>query len=117
MNTHIAEGNRLMRLGNSSEATDQFILALSDPDPLVQRIARHRLLEMHPEPVYASTHSYQSLYHRPSCSAKNVIWARHVVWFPSSTDAESAGFVRCHICKPPVVQSSAGIGRTALGAA
>src|SRR5262245_7588727 len=101
MNRYIAEGNEALSRGDYSAATTAFLTAHEDPDPLVQRIARNRLYEMYPEEVYASTHSYQNLYHRPMCSAKNVIRRNHIFWFRSWREAELAGFVPCQRCRPP----------------
>ncbi len=100
MNEHIRQGNTALKAGDATRAATEFYEALADPDPLVQRIARNRLMELFPETVFASTHSYQKLYHRPNCAAKNVIEARHVVWFPDWRGAEAAGRVPCHMCRP-----------------
>ena len=117
MNTHIRLGNESLARNDLGAAKNHFLAALDDPDPLIQRIARHRLYDLHPEPVYASTHSYQQLYHRPPCPAKNVIWARHIVWFQSATDAEAAGFVPCHNCRPTMLREAPCAARTATGVA
>lgn len=104
MNEHIRQGNEALKNGDRDRAATEFYEALADPDPLVQRIARNRLMELFPETVFASTHSFQQLYHRPNCTAKNVIEARHIVWFRDWTEAEDAGRVPCHVCKPMRVE-------------
>ena len=100
MNSNILAGNDALRNGDLSGATEQFLLAAEDDDPLVRRIARNRLYEIHPEEVYASTHSYQALYHRQRCPAKNVTRRHHIIWFKNWRDAEAAGFQPCGQCKP-----------------
>ena len=95
MNPHIARGNDALRRGDLTSASMHFSEVIDHPDPLIRRIARHRLYDIHPESVYGSTHSYQLLYHRPNCPAKNVIWKNHLVWFQDWEDAESKGYRPC----------------------
>lgn len=66
MNEHIRQGNLALNAGDRDRAATEFYEALEDPDPLTQRIARNRLMELFPETVFAKTHSYQSLYNRPN---------------------------------------------------
>lgn len=108
MNDHIRRGNEALRQGDQDTAKIEFYEALADPDELVQRIARNRLMELFPESVFASTHSFQSLYHRPNCTAKNVIQPRHIVHFRDWQEAERAGHVPCTTCKPPRLKPVAG---------
>src|SRR6516164_8114464 len=89
MNEHIQQGNLALNAGDRDRAATEFYEALEGPDPLTQRIARNRLMELFPETVFASTHSYQSLYNRPNCAAKNVIWSNHIVWFRDWREAEA----------------------------
>lgn len=77
MNEHIRQGNEALTSGDRDRAASEFYEALVDPDPVVQRIAKNRLMEIFPETVFASTHSYGKLYHRENCAARNVIQARH----------------------------------------
>lgn len=100
MNPHIARGNKAIGDSDLTTASEEFLRALDDPDPLIQRIARNRLYDIHGEAVYGSTHSYKGLYHRPSCAAKNVIWRNHIVWFRDWRDAETKGFGPCQQCRP-----------------
>ena len=100
MNIHIKLGNDALRVGDTQTAVSEFLLALDDENVLVQRIARNRLFELHPEQVYGSTHSYQQLYHRPNCPAKNVTWKNHLIWFKDWRRAEEAGYHPCKNCKP-----------------
>ena len=65
MNPHIAGGNTALRNNDLATASEEFLQALDDSDPLIHRIARNRLYDIHGEAVYGSTHSYQGLYHRP----------------------------------------------------
>jgi hypothetical protein len=101
MNEHIRKGNEAIESGDREIAAKEFCLALEDPDPISQRIARNRLMEIFPESVYASTHSFGKLYHRPSCAAKNVTQKDHVIWFKDWMQAESGGFKPCQKCRPP----------------
>jgi len=106
MNEHIKLGNEAIRRGDSDTAIKEFYEALNDPSTLTQRIARNRLMELCPETVYASTHSYQALYHRPNCSAKNVIQARHIKWYKDWNEAEANGHVPCQTCRPSRIKPS-----------
>lgn len=101
MNEHIYKGNGALERGEIDIAASEYYLALEDPNPLTQRIARHRLMEIFPEPVYASTYSYKKLYHRPSCTAKNITQKNHIIWFKDWKQAESAGHQPCQQCRPP----------------
>jgi hypothetical protein len=101
MNEHIRRGNDALKTGDLETAKTEFYEALADPDALTQRIARNRLIELFPESVFASTHSFQQLYHRPNCSAKNIIVAKHIMWFRDWQEAESTGRKPCSVCKPP----------------
>jgi len=40
-------------------------------------------------------------YHYPSCSAAKRIKPENEIWFSSSEDARSHGYVPCKICNPP----------------
>jgi hypothetical protein len=40
-------------------------------------------------------------YHHPSCSAAKRIKPENEIWFSSSQDARSHGYVPCGICHPP----------------
>ena len=100
MNEHIRRGNESLARGDRNAAARDFYKALDDPDPLVKRIARNRLKELFPESVYASTHSFQRLYHRPKCRAKDITQANHIEWFRDYREAERAGRVACHWCSP-----------------
>jgi hypothetical protein len=40
-------------------------------------------------------------YHYPSCSAAQRIKPENEIWFSSSEDARSHGYVPCKICNPP----------------
>lgn len=100
MNQHIEIGLSALDRGDTQEAVKAFTYAASDPDPLVQRIARNKLYDLHPETVYASTHSWKRLYHRENCPAKNVTWRSHIVRFRDWREAESCGFVPCSNCRP-----------------
>src|SRR5436305_6478933 len=104
MNEHIRLGNEAIRKGDVEAAKREFYEALADPAPLVQRIARHQLMVLFPEPVYASTYSDKKLYHRMSCPAKLVTQANHIVHFKDWSEAEAAGRVPCERCKPPRIQ-------------
>ena len=108
MNEHIKRGNEALAQGDQETAKVEFYEALADQDELVQRIARNRLMELFPETVFASTHSFQKLYHRPNCTAKNVIQSRHIVHFKDWQEAERAGRVPCPTCKPPRLKSAPG---------
>ena len=107
MNEHIRKANEALQAGDRDTAASEYYLALEDPNPIVQRIAGHRLMEIFPEKVYGSTHSHQRLYHRPNCSAKNVIEKRHIVWFRDWIDAESKGHKPCGQCRPSRTGSTA----------
>ena len=100
MNPHVQAGNEALGRGDHDTANEEFLKALDDPDPLVQRIARNRLYELNPEQVYASTHSYQGLYHRRNCPAKNVIWNSHIIWYRDWREAEECGRQPCSMCRP-----------------
>lgn len=115
MNEHIRQGNQALARNDLEAAVAHFLAAADDRDPLVQRIARNRLYELHPEQVYASTHSYQRLFHRPCCSAKHVTQRRHIVWFRSASDAAAAGFVPCHNCRPPISRATISVHALAGG--
>jgi methylphosphotriester-DNA--protein-cysteine methyltransferase len=100
MNEHIRRGIEALKSGDRDLAEMEFCEALTDSDPLSVRIARNKLYDMFPEGVFASTHSYGNLYHRPSCAAKNVIESRHIFWFRDWRQAEAAGRSPCSICRP-----------------
>lgn len=40
-------------------------------------------------------------YHYPSCRWAEKIKPEHEIWFSSSQDAQSRGYVACKVCKPP----------------
>ena len=100
MNEHIRRGNEALQHGDRDVAAKEFYEALADSDPVSQRIARNRLLELFPETVFASTHSFGKLYHRPSCPTENVIDERHITWFRDWQEAEDHGRSPCSICRP-----------------
>lgn len=54
MNEHIRKGNAAVENGNLGAAKTEYHLALADPDPLTQRIAKNRLKELFPEIRHAS---------------------------------------------------------------
>lgn len=101
MNPHIEAGMRALAMGDRETATNEFLSAFKDNNPVVRRIAENRLLELHPEPVYGSTASWNRYYHRPNCTAKNAIWDRNLVRFRDAQTAEMAGYNPCPLCKPP----------------
>lgn len=101
MNDHIRQGNEAILQGNRDLAAAEFYLALEDPDQLVQRIARNRLMELFPETVYATTHAGH--YHRPNCPAKFATFANRIVWFKDWVEAERNGYKPCPSCRPPRV--------------
>ena len=102
MNEHIKKGNAAVQSGDLEKAKSEFYLALEDPSGLTQRIAKNRLLELFPETVYASSHS--TLYHRPNCPAKNIMYRSRFVEFRDWSEAERAGYLPCGQCKPPRVR-------------
>ncbi len=104
MNQHLLNGNEALRAGDDLRAVSEFLVAMEDADPLVQRIAKNRLYELHPPQVYASPQSYQRLYHRLSCPAKNRMYKCNFTLYKDWKDAEVAGFRPCHQCKPTQVE-------------
>jgi hypothetical protein len=98
MNDHIKRGNEALRQGDTETAKVEFYLALDDPNPITQRIANNRLLELFPETVYVSTHS--RLYHRLNCPAKNIMHRGRYKEFKDWDEAERAGFEACPQCRP-----------------
>lgn len=57
-------------------------------------------------PIVTSSHTYvgsvnSSIYHYPSCRSAQKIKEANEVWFSDASDAESAGYVPCKVCKPP----------------
>jgi hypothetical protein len=101
MNEHIRRANQAMAKQDRDTAVLEYYEALADPDATDtdRRIAQHRLLELTPDTVYASSSSY--LYHRPECAAKQRIWRNHLMKFTDWRKAESAGYEPCPICNPP----------------
>lgn len=57
MNDHIRRGNEAMSQGDRDQAILEYYEALSDPDAIVQRIARNRLYDLTPDVVFASSSS------------------------------------------------------------
>ena len=98
MNEHIKRGNEAIFQNDRDTAILEYYEALSDPDELVQRIARNRLRELTPDVVFASSSS--NLYHRPECSAKQAIWRNHLITFRDWREAESSGYAGCPNCNP-----------------
>ncbi len=99
MNEHVERGNSAILRGEDDLAIGEFYLALEDSDPITQRIARNRLIELCPDRVFGSSHAF--LYHRESCPAKNMISPRsRIVWFRDWKAAEAAGYTRCNQCRP-----------------
>src|SRR5260221_7685283 len=101
MNEHIRRANEAMARADHGEALLEYYEALHDGDAneTDRRIARHRLFELTPDIVFASSSSH--LYHRPECVAKEKIWRNHLVTFTDWRKAESAGYQGCSICNPP----------------
>ena len=57
-------------------------------------------------PALAETHTYvgssnSDKYHYPSCTAAKKIKEANQVWFSDASEAKSAGYVPCKVCKPP----------------
>ncbi|MCO5384650.1 Ada metal-binding domain-containing protein [Desulfosporosinus sp.] len=57
-------------------------------------------------PALAKTHTYlgsssSDKYHYPSCTAAKKIKEANQVWFSNVSEAKSAGYVPCKVCKPP----------------
>lgn len=99
-NEHIRRGNEAISRGDLEEAKQEFYEALDDPAPIVQRIARNRLMELFPSTVYASTHS--NLYHRENCIATtHGILRSHLIELRDWEDAEASGYQPCPSCRPP----------------
>lgn len=101
MNEHIRIANAAMVRGDRDTAISEYYEVLDDPDidELDRRIAVHRLMELLPDTVSASSSS--NLYHRFTCPASRAIWRKNRLTFTDWREAESAGYVRCHICNPP----------------
>jgi hypothetical protein len=95
--------NEANKRGDLEEAKREFYEALADPDPLVQRIARNRLMELFPSTVYASTHS--TLYHRANCIATtHGIMRSHIIELRDWVEAEASGYQPCEHCRPPRIR-------------
>jgi methylphosphotriester-DNA--protein-cysteine methyltransferase len=101
MNEHIRRANEAMARCDRDEAFREYYEAFhdDDADETDRRIARHRLFELTPDRVFASSSSY--LYHRLECPAKKKIWRSHLMIFTDWKEAESAGYQGCPICNPP----------------
>jgi Metal binding domain of Ada len=101
MNEHIRTANNAMVRGDRDTAIREYYEVFSDlaAEKLDRRIATHRLMELLPDTVSASSASV--LYHRPSCPASRAIWPNHRLTFADWREAESAGYRHCPTCNPP----------------
>ena len=101
MNEHIKVANEAMVAGDRDTAIREYYLVLGEerPDPTDRRIALHRLMELLPDVVSASSSS--NLYHRLNCPGSRAIWRNHRLDFTDWREAESAGYMPCQVCRPP----------------
>jgi hypothetical protein len=101
MNEHIRLANEAMVRGDRDAAICEYYEVFYDleTDKLDRRIAVHRLMELLPDTVSASSSS--DLYHRFSCPASRAIWRNHRLTFTDWREAETAGYKACQMCNPP----------------
>lgn len=89
----------LMSLGLSAPANDENMVFAGEAIDTTNTCADHTGVTLSENMFVGSTESNK--YHYPSCRWAEKIKPEHEIWFSSSQDAQSHGYVACKVCSPP----------------